>query len=101
MNAAQIQAGETILIVGAAGAVGQAATQIANWKKARVIGADITSDSIPRYRGVTHEAPRAAVEMRTPISRLSQAQDTQPVISLSGSGPALVFQHFPMPFLKI
>jgi NADPH:quinone reductase len=31
--AAQIQPGETILIVGAAGAVGQAATQIANWKQ--------------------------------------------------------------------
>jgi len=47
VSAAQIQAGETMLVVGAAGAVGQAATQIANWKKARVIGADITSDPIP------------------------------------------------------
>src|SRR5580704_14914066 len=46
VNAAQIQAGETILIIGAGGAVGQAATQIANWKKARVLGANITSDSI-------------------------------------------------------
>jgi NADPH:quinone reductase len=33
---AQIQASETILIVGGAGAVGQAATRIANWKQARV-----------------------------------------------------------------
>jgi len=40
MHAAQIHAGETILIVGAAGAVGQAATQIAKWKKVRVLGAD-------------------------------------------------------------
>ncbi len=47
VNAAQIQAGETILIVGAAGAVGQAAMQIANWKQARVIGADTKSDPIP------------------------------------------------------
>jgi NADPH:quinone reductase len=47
MSAAQLQPGETILIVGAAGAAGQAATQIANWKSARVIGADITSDPIP------------------------------------------------------
>jgi NADPH:quinone reductase len=47
VSAAQIQPGETILIVGAAGAVGQAATQIANWKQARVIGADRTSDPIP------------------------------------------------------
>jgi NADPH:quinone reductase len=47
VNAAQIQPGETILIVGAAGAVGQAATQIANWKQARVIGAAISSGPIP------------------------------------------------------
>jgi NADPH2:quinone reductase len=47
VNAAQIQPGETILIVGAAGAVGQAATQVANWKQAHVIGADIISDTIP------------------------------------------------------
>ena len=46
MSAAQIQPGETILIVGVAGAVGQAATQIANWKQARVIGADTASDPI-------------------------------------------------------
>jgi NADPH2:quinone reductase len=43
----QIQPGETILVVGAACAVGQAATQIANWKQARVIGADTSSDPIP------------------------------------------------------
>src|SRR5580692_1156768 len=47
VSAAQIQAGETILIVGAAGAVGQAATQIANWKQAHVIGAATQSDPIP------------------------------------------------------
>ena len=46
VSAAQIQAGETLLVVGAAGAVGQAATQIANWKQARVIAADVTSDPI-------------------------------------------------------
>jgi NADPH:quinone reductase len=54
VNAAQIQAGETILIVGARGAVGQAATQIANWKKARVIGADTTSDPIPGTEAVVN-----------------------------------------------
>jgi len=52
VSAAQIQVGETILIVGAAGAVGQAATQIANWKQARVIGADTTSDAIPGTESV-------------------------------------------------
>jgi len=47
VRAAELQAGETILIIGAAGAVGQAATQIANWRKARVLGAARRSDSIP------------------------------------------------------
>jgi NADPH2:quinone reductase len=47
VRAARIQPGETILIVGAAGAVGQAATQIANWKEARVIAAAMSSDPLP------------------------------------------------------
>ena len=54
VSTAQIQAGETILIVGAAGAVGQAATQIARWKQARVIGAAITSDPIPGTEAVVN-----------------------------------------------
>src|SRR3984885_8223279 len=41
VDAANIRAGETVLITGALGAVGRAASQIAHWKKARVIGADI------------------------------------------------------------
>jgi len=41
VDAARIQPGETLLVTGAMGAVGQAATQIAHWKEARVIGADI------------------------------------------------------------
>jgi NADPH2:quinone reductase len=52
--AAQIQAGETILIVGAAGAEGQAATQIANWKQVHVIGADTSSDPIPGTEAVVN-----------------------------------------------
>ena len=47
VRAAQLEAGETILIIGVGGAVGQAATQIANWRKARVLGAARTSDLIP------------------------------------------------------
>jgi NADPH:quinone reductase len=42
VDAANIQAGEAVLITGALGAVGRAATQIAHWKKAKVIGADIS-----------------------------------------------------------
>lgn len=40
VDAAALQAGETVLITGAQGAVGRAAIQIARWRKARVIGAD-------------------------------------------------------------
>src|SRR5580698_6165192 len=54
ISAAQILPGETILIVGVAGAVGQAATQIANWKQVRVIGADIRSDPIPGTESVVN-----------------------------------------------
>jgi NADPH2:quinone reductase len=43
VDAANIQKGETVLITGALGAVGRAATQIAHWKGARVIGADISA----------------------------------------------------------
>jgi NADPH2:quinone reductase len=52
VNAAQIQPSETILVIGAAGAVGQAAIQIANWKQARVIGADMRSGPIPGAEAV-------------------------------------------------
>jgi NADPH2:quinone reductase len=54
VSAAEIQAGESILIVGAAGSVGQAATQIANWKRARVMAADLTSDAIPGTEAVVN-----------------------------------------------
>jgi NADPH:quinone reductase len=38
---AAVKSGETIFVTGALGAVGRAVTQIAHWKGARVIGADI------------------------------------------------------------
>jgi NADPH:quinone reductase-like Zn-dependent oxidoreductase len=45
VTAGRLQAGETVLITGVAGAVGRAATQIAHWRKARVIGAGISQDN--------------------------------------------------------
>jgi NADPH:quinone reductase len=45
VDAAKIQARETLLVTGALGAVGRAAIQIAHWKGARVIGADILDDA--------------------------------------------------------
>jgi NADPH:quinone reductase-like Zn-dependent oxidoreductase len=45
ISAGEIQAGETVLVTGVSGAVGRAATQIAHWKQARVIGAARSSDN--------------------------------------------------------
>jgi NADPH:quinone reductase len=47
VETAQLDAGETVLIVGATGAVGRAATQIANWRKARVLAAVRSSNPVP------------------------------------------------------
>ncbi len=45
ITAGELRAGETVLITGVSGSVGHAATQIAHWKKARVIGASISRDN--------------------------------------------------------
>lgn len=47
MDSARLATGETVLIVGAAGAVGQAAVQVANWRGARVLGAGMRTRAIP------------------------------------------------------
>jgi NADPH2:quinone reductase len=55
------------LIIGAGGAVGQAATQIANWRKARVLGVARSSDPIPGAVAVintrTEDLPKRAFEL--------------------------------------
>jgi NADPH:quinone reductase len=52
MGATQLKAGETILIVGASGSVGNAAVQIANWQQARVFAAVKDSDTVPGAQAV-------------------------------------------------
>jgi len=47
MIAAELQPGEAVLITGAAGSVGRAATQIALWKGARVIGGTLNGAAVP------------------------------------------------------
>jgi NADPH2:quinone reductase len=89
VSAAQIQAGETILIVGAAGAVGQAATQIANWKRARVIGADISSDPIPGAAAVVNTKTE---DLRVRVFELTAGKGVDAVFDTVGGGmfePAL------------
>jgi NADPH:quinone reductase-like Zn-dependent oxidoreductase len=64
VETAQLDAGETILIVGATGAVGRAATQIANWRRARVLAAVRSSNPVPGAAAVintTTEDLRARV----------------------------------------
>jgi NADPH:quinone reductase len=46
VKAGGIEAGESVLVVGVTGAVGRAATQIAHWKGARVIGACRSTSSL-------------------------------------------------------
>jgi NADPH2:quinone reductase len=83
VDAAQIQAGETILIVGAAGAVGQAATQIANWKQARVIGADTASDPIP---GAESVVDTKSEDLRERVLKLTAGKGVDAVLDTVG-GP--------------
>jgi NADPH2:quinone reductase len=83
VDAAQIQAGEIILIVGAAGAVGQAATQIANWKQARVIGADTASDPIP---GAESVVDTKSEDLRERVLKLTAGKGVDAVLDTVG-GP--------------
>jgi NADPH:quinone reductase len=64
IDAANIQAGETVLITGVLGAVGRAATQIAQWKKARVIGADISDQPSDADVFINVSAKELAAEVK-------------------------------------
>jgi NADPH:quinone reductase-like Zn-dependent oxidoreductase len=83
VNAVQIQPGETILIVGAAGAVGQAATQIANWKQARVIGAAMASGPIPGAESVVDTTTE---DLRERVLQLTAGRGVDAVLDTVG-GP--------------
>ena len=64
VDAANILEGETVLITGALGAVGRAATQIAHWKKAKVIGADISDKPSDADVFVNTRAKELPVEVK-------------------------------------
>jgi NADPH:quinone reductase len=89
VKVAQIQPGETILIVGAAGAVGRAATQIANWKQARVIGADMSSDPVP---GAESTINTKTEDLRQRVLELTAGKGVDAVLDTVGGAmfePAL------------
>jgi NADPH:quinone reductase-like Zn-dependent oxidoreductase len=89
VTTAKIQAGETVLIVGAAGAVGRAATQIAQWKQARVIGADITTTPMP---GIEAMIDTATENLRERVLALTAGRGADVVLDAVGGSmfePAL------------
>jgi NADPH:quinone reductase-like Zn-dependent oxidoreductase len=68
VHSADIRAGETVLIVGASGAVGSAAAQIAKWKGARVIGADRRK---PAQSMADESIDTSAEDLRESVLRLT------------------------------
>lgn len=80
-RAARLEEGETILIVGAAGAVGQAATQIANWRKARVLGAARSSDPIPGADAVINTTME---DVRERVFKLTEGKGADAVFDTVG-----------------
>lgn len=83
VTAARIQPGEMLLIVGAAGAVGQAAIQIAKWKEVHVIGADITSAPM---RGVKAMIDTSTEDLRGRVMELTSGRGADVVLDAVG-GP--------------
>ncbi len=83
VRAAQLQPGETILIVGARGAVGQAAIQIARWKKSRAIGADLGGAAIP---GTDAVVDTRAVDLRERVLEMTGGRGADVVFDTVG-GP--------------
>jgi NADPH:quinone reductase len=65
LREAQLSAGETILVTGALGAVGRAVTQIAHWKGARVIGADIAEQPSDADEYVNAKSPDFVEQTKT------------------------------------
>lgn len=89
VDAAQLDAGETILIVGATGAVGQAATQIANWRKARVLAAVRSSNPVPGAAAVINTTTE---DLRARVFELTDSKGADAVFDTVGGAmfePAL------------
>ncbi len=89
VRAAELREEETILIIGAAGAVGQAATRIAKWRKARVLGAARSSKPIA---GVDAVINTTAEDLRESVLQLTGGKGADAVFDTVGGSmfePAL------------
>ena len=82
-RAAKLQAGETILIVGAPGAVGQAAAQLAILQKARVLAAATSSAAIVGAEAVINTAKE---DVRERVLALTDGRGVDVVLDAVG-GP--------------
>jgi NADPH:quinone reductase-like Zn-dependent oxidoreductase len=80
-RAAKLQAGETILIVGASGAVGQAATQIAISQKARVLAAATSSAPVAGAEAVIDTAKE---DVRERVLALTDGRGVDVVLDTVG-----------------
>jgi len=83
MDAGALKADQTILIIGAAGAVGQAATQIANWKGARVLAGATASTPV---RGADAVINTRTEDLRQRIFDLTEGRGADVVFDVVG-GP--------------
>ena len=83
IGAAQLKAGETILNLGAAGAVGSAAVQIANWKDVTVLAADRHSSPIPGAQRVINTSKE---DLRQQVLDLTGGKGVEVVFDTVG-GP--------------
>ena len=81
VDTAQLDAGETILIVGATGAVGQAATQIAHWRKARVLAAGRSSNPVPEAAAVINTTTE---DLRARVFELTDNKGADAVLDTVG-----------------
>jgi NADPH2:quinone reductase len=86
VNAAQIQAGETALILGATGAVGSAAARIAHQARARVIGTARKASDIPAADVVPVDdwIDLEAVDLATGARALTNGRGADIVFDLVG-----------------
>jgi NADPH:quinone reductase-like Zn-dependent oxidoreductase len=91
LESAEMQAGETVLVVGAAGGVGSAAVQIALWKGARVLGTTGSS-------GVAGDLPAAVEhlgsalggeELSAGVLECTAGKGVDVVIDTAAGGPLL------------
>jgi NADPH:quinone reductase-like Zn-dependent oxidoreductase len=84
--AAQLRAGDTVLIIGAAGGVGSAAVQIAAWRGARVIGA-ARSDAdlaVARENGAGDVVNTRSENLAESVGKLTGGRGADVVFDSSG-----------------